>query len=441
MQRFARLALLSSLYFAQGLPFGFFTQFLPVMLRQQGVSLQAIGASYLLALPWSLKFLWAPLVDRYGSPRFGRRRSWIVPIQMVTVVTLAGLSFVDPRGALRVLFASVLLFNLLAATQDIATDGLAVDTLRASERGLGNAIQVAGYRVGMIVGGGLLLPLYELVHWKGTLLAMSVAMAAASVPIVLYRERDTRPSEPEPQDRGPYRQGSPVGRAARGMLRSLTAFGWRRPGIASWVFLLLTYKTGDAIASGMVRPFTVDMGATLGQIGWMLGVLGFAAGLLGAVVGGATVNALGRRRALVGFGLVQALSVAVYALIALSGRASISALAFAATFEHFAGGCATAALFTVMMDACRPSQSATDYTVQSCAVVVATGTASSLSGVLARALGYAGMFTLSSVLCALGVLYVWFAFEGARAKLHAGIEAELAAAQGIEDSRDPREPA
>jgi PAT family beta-lactamase induction signal transducer AmpG len=425
MQRFKRLSLLTSLYFAQGLPFGFFTQFLPVMLRQQGVSLQAIGASYLLALPWSLKFLWAPLVDRYGSERFGRRRSWIVPIQAITVVTLIALSFVDPRGALKLLFLSILAFNVLASTQDIATDGLAVDILREKERGLGNAIQVAGYRVGMIVGGGLLLPLYERVHWGGTLLAMALAMALASIPILLHREQ----SAPRPQssdEQGPYRSRGALSSAAKGMLQSVTAFGWRRPGIVPWVLMLLTYKTGDSIASGMVRPFTVDMGASLAQIGWMLGILGFSMGLLGAVVGGALVNALGRRRALVSFGLLQALSVAVYAWIALA-RPSVHALAFAAGFEHFAGGCATAALFTVMMDVCRPSKSATDYTVQACAVVVATGSASSLSGVLAHAMGYGAMFALSAVLCVLGVVYVWFAFEPARAKLHEGIEAELAA--------------
>lgn len=419
MERFARLFLLTSLYFAQGLPFGFFTQFLPVMLRQQGVSLQAIGATYLLALPWSLKFLWAPLVDRYGSERFGKRRSWIVPIQAITVVTLLALSFVEPRGALKVLFLAVLAFNLLAATQDIATDGLAVDTLREKERGLGNAIQVAGYRVGMIVGGGLLLPIYERVHWSGTLLSMAAAMALASIPIVLHKEAPP-PRVAQPIEQGPYRSGSTLSNAAKSMLTSVTAFGWRRPGILPWIFMLLTYKTGDSIASGMVRPFTVDMGASMAQIGWMLGILGFAMGLLGAVVGGALVNTLGRRRALVLFGLLQALSVAVYAAIAFA-RPSVNALAFAAAFEHFAGGCATAALFTVMMDVCRPSRGATDYTVQACAVVIATGSASSLSGVLASAMGFGPMFALSAVLCVLGVVYVWFAYEPAHSKLQAGI--------------------
>ncbi len=414
-KRIMRFFLLTSLYFAQGLPFGFFTQFLPVMLRQQGVSLKAIGASYLLALPWSLKFLWAPVVDRYGSERVGRRRSWILPIQALSILALVAISFIDPRQSLRPVALSILLCNFLAATQDIATDGLAVDSLHETDRGLGNAIQVAGYRIGMIVGGGLLLPLFAATNWRITVLAMAMALAVASVPIALHRE-EARAKDPNNTtvEQGPYRT---AGTAARSLLKSVTAFGWHRPGIWQWVLLLLTYKTGDSLASGMVRPFTVDRGASLSQIGWMLGILGFSAGLLGAVTGGALVNVLGRRRALIGFGLFQAASVALYGVLAAASTTSINALAAAATFEHFAGGCATAALFTVMMDACRKDQAATDYTVQSCAVVIATGLASSLSGVCAQMLGYRGMFTLASVLCVLGVLYVAFAYDRAKAAL------------------------
>lgn len=414
-KRFSRFFLLTSLYFAQGLPFGFFTQFLPVMLRQQGVSLQAIGASYLLALPWSLKFLWAPAVDRYGWSRLGRRRSWILPVQALSVLSLFSLSFIDPTKALRPLFFSILLCNFLAATQDIATDGLAVDSLHESDRGLGNAIQVAGYRIGMIVGGGLLLPLFARTGWSTTVLCMAVALFFSSIPIALHRENST-PEEPKPVDQGPYRT---AGSTVRAMLKSVTAFGWKRPGILQWVIMLLTYKTGDSLASGMVRPFTVDRGASLAQIGWILGILGFTAGLLGAVIGGALVNVLGRKRALIGFGLLQAASVAFYAVIAASSVSSVTALAVAATFEHVAGGCATASLFTVMMDACRKEQSATDYTVQSCAVVIATGAASSLSGVLAQRMGYMGMFSLASVLCVLGVLYVAYAYDRSKAALSA----------------------
>src|SRR5690606_5955510 len=145
-----KLTLLASLYLAQGMPYGFFSQFLPAMLRAQGVSLEGIGLASLLALPWALKFAWAPLVDRHGSARFGHRRGWIVPIQLLTVVTLLALSQVDPTVEIQAMLAGVLLLNLLASTQDIATDALAVTILRPEERGLGNGIQVAAYRLGMI---------------------------------------------------------------------------------------------------------------------------------------------------------------------------------------------------------------------------------------------------------------------------------------------------
>ena len=150
---------MASLYFAQGLPFGFFTQALPVILREQGVSLKAIGFTAILALPWALKFLWAPFVDRYGSERFGRRRSWILPLQALGVLLLLVLAHFPPEHGLGALLVAVALTNLVAATQDVATDGLAVDLLEPAERGYGNGVQVAGYRAGMIVGGGLILAL------------------------------------------------------------------------------------------------------------------------------------------------------------------------------------------------------------------------------------------------------------------------------------------
>jgi MFS family permease len=144
--------LLASLYLAQGLPYGFFTQALPVLLREQGLSLTAISATTLLFLPWALKFMWAPLVDRLGTPK-----QWLLPLQLAAVAGAAALSLVDIAGALWLLLLALFLFNLVSATQDIATDGLAVNVLSPRERGLGNGIQVGGYRLGMILGGGLLL--------------------------------------------------------------------------------------------------------------------------------------------------------------------------------------------------------------------------------------------------------------------------------------------
>jgi len=377
----AKLGLLGCLYFSQGLPFGFFTQALPVILRKQGFSLGQIGLSSLLVVPWALKFLWAPAVDRFSFARVGRRKSWIVPLQLASVVVLALLAPSVVSHSMPALMTAILLLNLLAATQDIATDGLAIDMLAPAERGLGNGLQVAGYRVGMIVGGGALLIFHDRLGWPRTFLAMAALTALATVPIAAAREPGPMPPAAD---------------------RSRGRHFFRRPGAARLLLLLGTYKAGDAFATGMLRPFLADAGLTLADIGWLLGTVGFVAGLLGALAGGLLVNQIGRRSSLSAFGLLQAASVAGYAYLAMSkpGQPALYVLAAA---EHFAGGMATAALFTCMMDWCGSVSSATDYTVQASTVVIATAGASAASGFSAQALGYFGHFCLATVL-ALGAV-------------------------------------
>ena len=386
----AKIGLLASLYVAQGLPFGFFTQALPVILRKRGMSLGAIGLSSVLALPWALKFLWAPLLDRYRLPGIGRRKSWIVPLQLLTVLPLLVLGAWPPERSLTPLFVTVLLVNLFAATQDIATDGLAVEMLAPEERGVANGVQVGGYRAGMIVGGGLLLVLTERLGWSGTFVLMAALVALTTLPILVTRE----PAQPAPP---------PVASAA-------SVHFLRRAGSARILALLAVYKLGEAFASGMLRPFLADAGLSLADVGALLGTWGFVAGLVGALAGGALVGRLGRKGALVGLGLLQAVSVAGYALVAHgSGGAGLDrhALLVACVVEHFASGMATAALFTCMMDWCEPASAGTDYTVQASAVVVATGVAAALSGFSAQALGYSRHFAIAALLAAAAVWAVY----------------------------------
>ncbi len=379
-----KLGLLGSLYLAQGLPFGFFTQALPVLLRKEGHALGAIGLTSLLALPWALKFAWAPLVDRFSGGRLGKRTSWIVPMQLLTVLVLALLA-VYGDGSLPLLLAAVFTVNLLAATQDIATDGLAVDLLESSERGFANGLQVAGYRTGMILGGGVLLVAYERLGSSATFAAMALIVALSTLPLAGLRE-----------PRAKTRDGAPS--------PGVTSF-FRREGAWKMLALVVSYKLGDAFATGMLRPFLVDRGFGLADIGWLLGTVGFVAGLFGALAGGLFVNRLGRRNALLAFGVLQAGSILGYAYLAAGASSSLALYAVCAG-EHFAGGMATAALFTLMMDACSREASATDYTVQASAVVIATGLASTVAGVSAEALGYFAHFCVAAMLSLAGLAAV-----------------------------------
>ncbi|MDC0747305.1 MFS transporter [Polyangium mundeleinium] len=396
-----KLGLLSSLYLSQGLPFGFFTQALPVLLQRMGLSLPAIGLSHLLALPWMLKFLWSPLMDRRGPGRLGRRRGVILPIQILSALLLLALAVPAGGPTIPWLCAAVLCINLLAATQDVATDGLAVDLLSADELGWGNGVQVAAYRVGMILGGSFLLLVFDASGFRITLTSLGVMLLVATLPIAVFREPPA--ASPPPRE-------SPS-----------LSYWFKRPGAFSWLGLLFVYKAGEHFASGMLKPFFVDpRGAGLGmrEVGWMIGGVGFAAGLVGAMLGGGLVRRLGYRRALLGFGALQALGVLLYALVAWR-PVSISTLAVVCGLEHLTSGMATASLFTAMMEACRPEHAAADYTVQASVVVAATGVAAAASGFSAGALGYAAHFALAAGLAALALVFVGAVFrtlEPARAR-------------------------
>ncbi|MDI1477807.1 MFS transporter [Polyangium sp. y55x31] len=398
-----KLGLLSSLYFSQGLPFGFFTVALPILLQKMGLSLPAIGLSQLLALPWALKFLWSPYIDRRDAGRLGRRRGVILPIQVLSALLLLGLAFTS-KGAPTVawLLAAVFCVNLLAATQDVATDGLAVDILSGRELGWGNGVQVAAYRVGMVIGGAPLVHVFAAVGFRMTLVSLGVMLLVATLPIVFFQEP---PSTPRPARESPS-----------------LSYWIKRPGAFSWLGLLFVYKAGENFATGMLKNYFADeRGAGLGleEVGWLVAGVGFTAGLAGAALGGALVRRLGYRRALIGFGVLQTAGVLLYALVARQ-QATMSMLGVACAVEHLASGMATVALFTAMMDSCRPEHAAADYTVQASVVVAASGAAAAASGFSAKALGYAGHFTLAAALAALAVVFVGMVFRSGR-----GLEASV----------------
>ena len=175
-----KLGVLSTLYFAQGLPFGFQSKGLKLSLTELGLSMTAVTMSSALSLPWSLKPLWGPFVDRHGSERFGRRKSWIVPMQLGLALSCAAAAFTPPSESLGALLVMVFFINLFAATQDVPVDGLAVDLLSPRELGAGNAVQVVGYKVGMIVGGSILVSQLPRLGWRGMMFAFPIYIPSGS---------------------------------------------------------------------------------------------------------------------------------------------------------------------------------------------------------------------------------------------------------------------
>ncbi|WP_224241549.1 MFS transporter [Hyalangium gracile] len=363
-----KLGLLSALYFVQGMPFGFQAIALPVYLRTQGVSVLALGFFLqLLALPWLFKALWAPLVDRYGSTRIGRRKSWILPLQLSLAATCVVAAFVPAQGALPLLLGLILLMNLIAATQDVAVDGFAADSLRAEELGLGNTAQVAGYKLGMITGGGILVWASQFIGWKGLFLSMA-ALCLVVFGVMLFAR------ESAPRERASPRTNW---REVLGQIKEAL----RLPGTV-WLLLFIgTYKFGETLSDVLYKFFLVDAGIRPEQIGLWVGTWGTTTSLLGSVVGGA----LATRMPLLG-ALTLTATLRVFPLVgrwwlATAGVTDEGVIGVTMA-EEFFGGALTTVMFAFMMSRVDRRISATHFTLLASVEVAGKSPGGPLGGLL-----------------------------------------------------------
>ena len=390
------LSLLGALYVAQSVPLGFFIVALPAIARSLGLGLETVGLLGTLAFPYLLKFLWAPLVDRHGRRASGHYRTWILPLSFLSIAAVLLLVALRPerifggddRLALLVAVVATAAFMFSAATQDAATDGLAVRLISKERRGWANGVQVGGYYLGQIVGGGLMLVLYARFGWTGALWAM-VGILALPL-ILLWNFREPSPEVPD-------REGSRPGVGAW-----LDFF--RRPGALLWTAVLLTYRAGEMMALTMLNPMMVDQGRSLAAVGLTVGLLGSSASLSGALAGGVLTQRFGRRSTVIGLGVLQALAIATFLLPATS--AAWSATLFAVAVASFCGGAATAALYTWMMDRCDSRSAASDFTVQQSLCAVGPLIAAGASGFSANALGFSTHFVLSAGVALTSALFV-----------------------------------
>jgi MFS transporter, PAT family, beta-lactamase induction signal transducer AmpG len=393
--------MLSALYFAQGLPSGLIARALPPLLRDQGVSLSVIGFTSALALPWTLKFAWAPFIDRYGS-----RKRWLLVLNclaMALMLLIASRDFAAWVEALPLFLAVLFCMNFVSATQDIATDGYAVTTLKPEWRGLGNSIQVVAYKFGMVIGSGVLLWLIARHGWQTSYASLACLMLLVIVPVAFM---DDPPA--------PARQAAThtLWHGWRGYVRVFREFVVR-PGLGWWLLTVALYKFGDSLGSRMTGPLLTDRGYSLSDIGVITGFAGATAGVLGAFVGGATLLRLGHAQALLGFGVLQALGLAGY-LFVVGGVQGPYTLAAIVGFEQFADGLSTVALFTIMMDRCRPHSPGTDYSLQASLMVLGSGIAALCGGLFAELLGYAAVFTTAASLTLVALLPAVLSFRESR---------------------------
>lgn len=397
--------LLFSLYWAQGLPVGFMTHALPVILRAQGVSLAHIGGFGLLMLPWSIKIFWAPWVDRSGWTAQGHYRSWIIPTQLFSVAVLVGLSFIPIQALNEPLyllgfFAGLLLMNLVGATQDIATDGLAVNVLNGAQQHWGNTFQVIGSRLGFIVGGGAMLWALDWLHWQATFLMLAFLVLLNTLPIWLYRE-------PQHAAKATHQARSFSWQAVR---QYLGYFRQSRT-LVLWLWVLISFKIADGLSGPLLKPLMVDMGLSFSQIGIYVTMLGAFAALLGAGIAGLLLKAISRVRALILFSVLKILALLAYSWLAYQYEqqqaVEVWVIYLINALEDGISAMLLVVMLTLVMHYSRKHLAGTDFTFQVALMATVSGGLYSLSGILGDQLGYARyliMISVIALLCLLPIL-------------------------------------
>ncbi|MGE4368735.1 MAG: muropeptide transporter [Burkholderiaceae bacterium] len=381
--------------FASGLPLALTGGTLQAWATIENVSLQSIGFLTLIGTAYTVKFLWAPLIDRYAVPVLGRRRGWILLTQLLLAAAIAAMGLFNPGASLAMLAALAVFVAFLSATQDIAFDAYSTDVLRKHERAAGAALKVLGYRLAMIVSGGLALIIADQwLGWGNMYFLMGAFMAVCALATMLA-------PEPEIVAQAPRSLRSAV-------VEPLVEFFSRR-GAVELLLLIVLYKLGDAFAGALSTTFLLrGAGFTVSEVGTINKVFGLAATIVGALAGGVIMARLGLYRSLMLFGLLQAVSNLGYWALAVSPP-YVPFMALVVGLENLCGGLGTAAFVALLMGLCNQQFSATQFALLSALSAVGrTYLAGPLTPPMVEAAGWPLFFVFTVLIALPGLALLWW---------------------------------
>ena len=389
--RSPRMALMAVLGFSSGLPVALTSTTLQVWMAKVGIDLPTIGMLSLVGVPYTLKFLWSPFMDRFVPPWLGRRRGWIILVQLVLCVSIAGMGFSSPARALAALGVLACFVAFGSASQDIVIDAYRTDLLRTEERGAGTAVSIVGWRVGALVSGGVALVLSDHIGWRSTYLLMAGLMVIGMAGVLVAPEPDTRVGAP-----GSMRE------AVWGPLKEF----FSRPSAVMLLLAIVLYKLGDAYAGSLTSVFLIKLGFSASDVGKINKGLGLLSLLTGAALGGSLMVRLGLFRSLLFFGILQPISNLSFMVLAWTGK-SYGAMAFAVSFENLCGGMGTAAFVAFLMSLCNRRYTATQYALLSSLAALGRVFIAPTSGFVVQRVGWANFFLLAAVTAVPGLLLIW----------------------------------
>src|SRR5690349_17064865 len=392
--RSRKIGLLLLLGFASGLPLALTAGTLQAWLAAENVDIVAIGWFALVGQPYTYKFLWSPFMDRYVPPLLGRRRGWLLITQVLLAAAIAFMGTLTPANSVWLLGATALTVAFLSASRDIVFDALRTDWLERDERGAGAAVSVFGYRIAMLVSGaGVLILADNWLGWHAAYWLMAALMGVGMVATWFVVEPEVKGGAPKTLDAA--------------VVKPFAEF-FTRKGAVALLLLVVLYKLGDAFAGNLTTTFLLrGPGFSLTEVGAINKGFGLAATILGALVGGAVMAKMRLYRALLVFGVLQAITNLGFMLLAASGK-NYALMVTVIGLENLCGGMGTAAYVALLMALCDKRFSATQYALLSALSAVGRVYVGPAAGYLVAAFGWTQFFFFTFLIALPGLaLLVW----------------------------------
>lgn len=370
----------------------FFTTVVPVLMRQENYSLELIGLVQMIKLPWAIKFLWAPLIDKAGGSPLNYRRI-IFRSEIFYAVVILAIGFFDLYSNMALVIALMVIAITASATQDIATDAFAIMVLSKDERGMGNSMQSAGGFLGALLGSGVLLIIYHYLGWKPLLAGLSLFVAAALIPLWLYKPF-----------KGKWRSKS---------LRTITMkdllLFFSQEGIGRRITLLFLYYSGVVGIMAMMKPWMIDLGFSVSQIGSISGIFGTAVAAVSAFAGGMLIKRLGRRRSVRTFAFANAIAALCFVLVS-AGEVAVYQIYLLTALIWGSYSISTVVIYTISMDTVRQGREGTDFTLQIVITHLGSLMLAVASGKIAGMFSYQHLFFASLMLAVVNIVAVRYLY-------------------------------
>ncbi len=387
-----RLLTIFFLGIASGLPLALSGSALQAWFTVSGLDIVAIGSLALLGQPYVYKFIWAPLLDRYIPPFLGRRRGWIMLMQVLLALFIFAMAFFDPASHPMWLALFALMVSATSATQDVAIDAYRTEVLEDKERGMGAAYTAGGYRVGMLISGAMAFIIADNIGWSNTYRLMAVCMLLSTFITFCSKEPDqfSVPRSLQEALIGPFKE-----------------FFKREYAIAIIVFIVL-YKLGDAFVLSLNTPFLLKgLGFSLTDVGLANKTVGLGASILGVFLGGLVMSRISLYRSLLYFGFLQAISNLLYMWLAVVGK-NFALMVFAIFGENLCGGLGTAATVALLMALCNRRYTAAQFALLSAVSAIGRVFAGPMAGLLVEHIGWTDFYFITFVIALPGlVLLLW----------------------------------